>query len=514
MAFAFEARRDESLIQLARAEPFRLGSLVVNPATREVSRDGESEILEPRVMQVLVALFEAKGAVVSRDELVARCWDGRIVGDNAITRVIVQLRRLANEFGQSSFELETITKVGYRLVVREGAAVATSPEASSVVVAEPRHRSFSRRAVVGAGLAAGCAATAWFGWKAFQGHEPPPEAVELFKRGEHAQRQGLPDLSRQAVVYLEQAVAIDPFYSAAWGSLALAYRHLLEAFGEAEYTSLPERIRSAAGRALALDPRNADARLALILVHPFYGNWRQMEASLRELGQEHPDHWLLRAQTGLLLYEVGRIEEGIPHSQHVLEIDPFLPVGHMFLARALSMAGRLQEAEAVLNRGGERWPAHPALWGTRYSFLLFNGRPAAAAAFAMDPDSLPSGMPRQAVKRRVRIARAFETREPGLVAEVIASARAEAAADPKNAQFATAILALLGLKDDVFQILHRYYFQLERPLGRYERRYTYSLFAPALREVREDARFPALLDRIGLTRYWRETGTKPDYALS
>jgi DNA-binding winged helix-turn-helix (wHTH) protein/tetratricopeptide (TPR) repeat protein len=111
--------RDGSMIVLARTAPFALGDLQVNPSTREVIRDRESEILEPRVMQVLVALAQAEGRVVCRDELIDRCWEGRIVGDNAVTRTIAQLRRLANEFADGQFSLETITRVGYRLHVEE-----------------------------------------------------------------------------------------------------------------------------------------------------------------------------------------------------------------------------------------------------------------------------------------------------------------------------------------------------------------------------------------------------------
>ena len=105
-----------SAINLARAASFRLGDLDVRPATRQVIRGGVSETLEPRVMQVLVALVEARGDVVSRDDLIARCWGGTIVGDNAIQRVISVLRELAAGLGQGGFAIETITKVGYRLI--------------------------------------------------------------------------------------------------------------------------------------------------------------------------------------------------------------------------------------------------------------------------------------------------------------------------------------------------------------------------------------------------------------
>src|ERR1700722_19432267 len=55
---------------LAREAPLRLGALGVEPALRRVANDdGREAILEPRVMQVLVALIRAGGRGGARDEL-------------------------------------------------------------------------------------------------------------------------------------------------------------------------------------------------------------------------------------------------------------------------------------------------------------------------------------------------------------------------------------------------------------------------------------------------------------
>ena len=114
----------DPVIDLARARPFRLGDLEVDPPRRRVST---GETLEPRVMQVLVALARANGAVVSRDELIRTCWDGRIVGEDSITRVVGALRRLAEERGGGAFRIETVPKVGYRLVGDVRPVVAAEP---------------------------------------------------------------------------------------------------------------------------------------------------------------------------------------------------------------------------------------------------------------------------------------------------------------------------------------------------------------------------------------------------
>src|SRR5262249_16032956 len=103
-------------IDLAREPDFALGASRVSPSSREVLGGNERELLEPRLMQVLVALFQANGRVVSRDELMTPCWEGRIVGQDAINRAIGRLRRLSEVDREASFQLETIPRVGYRLL--------------------------------------------------------------------------------------------------------------------------------------------------------------------------------------------------------------------------------------------------------------------------------------------------------------------------------------------------------------------------------------------------------------
>ena len=109
---------DAPRINLADTPDFDLGGLRVSPARREVRKDGERRELEPKVVQVLVALSAAQSEVVSRDRLIEQCWDGRIVGDDALNRCIVALRHLAKEFSPEPFAIETVPRVGYSLIER------------------------------------------------------------------------------------------------------------------------------------------------------------------------------------------------------------------------------------------------------------------------------------------------------------------------------------------------------------------------------------------------------------
>jgi DNA-binding winged helix-turn-helix (wHTH) protein/TolB-like protein len=129
---------DRSQVNLAREPDFSLGGVSVQPSSREIIFEGMRETVEPRVMQVLVVLARRRGEVVSRDELIQQCWEGRIVGEDAINRCLAKVRRLTERM--RGVELETIPRVGYRLVDAAG------PEAGM-----PR-RSRMRLALVAIGL--------------------------------------------------------------------------------------------------------------------------------------------------------------------------------------------------------------------------------------------------------------------------------------------------------------------------------------------------------------------------
>lgn len=105
-----------SRVELAYEPPFQLGRASVRPSTREWVGPLGREVLEPRVMQVLVALARANGETVTRDALIETCWDGRTVSEHAINRVLSALRRLSEGVGRGAFAIETVARVGYRLM--------------------------------------------------------------------------------------------------------------------------------------------------------------------------------------------------------------------------------------------------------------------------------------------------------------------------------------------------------------------------------------------------------------
>jgi len=103
-------------IDLAEEPAFDLGAMRVIPAERTLVMNGQRGELQPRVMQVLVALAKARPEVLSRDKLIEMCWDGRIVGDDALNRCILALRHHAQQFTPQPFAIDTVPRIGHRLI--------------------------------------------------------------------------------------------------------------------------------------------------------------------------------------------------------------------------------------------------------------------------------------------------------------------------------------------------------------------------------------------------------------
>jgi DNA-binding winged helix-turn-helix (wHTH) protein len=119
---AADLRTNRTSIDLATTPSFKLGDLQVQPARRMISwGTAQHRELQPRVMQVFVALASESGEIVSRDRLIERCWDGRIVGDDAINRCIQAIRRLSKEITPTPFFIETVARVGYSMTFPTGA---------------------------------------------------------------------------------------------------------------------------------------------------------------------------------------------------------------------------------------------------------------------------------------------------------------------------------------------------------------------------------------------------------
>ena len=85
------------------------------PALR-ISKNGKSTKLEPRAMAVLSYLANRPGETIFREELVREVWPGQVVVDEALGNAIAKLRKAFEDDSHRPRIIETIPKVGYRLI--------------------------------------------------------------------------------------------------------------------------------------------------------------------------------------------------------------------------------------------------------------------------------------------------------------------------------------------------------------------------------------------------------------
>jgi TolB-like protein len=99
---------------------------------QELRRGADLVAIEPQVLDLLHYLILHRGRVVSKDDLIAHVWKGRIVSDSALTSRIATARQAVGDTGNHQRLIRTLARKGIRFVgeVREGqnldAAVAVT----------------------------------------------------------------------------------------------------------------------------------------------------------------------------------------------------------------------------------------------------------------------------------------------------------------------------------------------------------------------------------------------------
>jgi transcriptional activator of cad operon len=94
----------------------RIGAWRVNPASGQISREGETVRVEARTMRLLLCLAEHAGQVVSIDELLEQVWTGVIVTPDSVYQAITSLRRLLGDDPKRPGYIATVPRLGYRMV--------------------------------------------------------------------------------------------------------------------------------------------------------------------------------------------------------------------------------------------------------------------------------------------------------------------------------------------------------------------------------------------------------------
>lgn len=146
---------------------YTFGPFSIDSSARLLFREAERIPLPPKSADVLVALLEGEGQLVTKDDLLKQVWPDTFVEEGNLARHIFLLRKTLGETPDGESYVETVPKRGYRFVGavqrnHSNAVTLTAEERTSehIVIEEtetpdaPRLHAGKRRAVVAAGLIA------------------------------------------------------------------------------------------------------------------------------------------------------------------------------------------------------------------------------------------------------------------------------------------------------------------------------------------------------------------------
>lgn len=502
------------LSDLARRPDFQLGPLSISPSRRRVEGPAGTTHLEPLVMQVFLMLMDARGELVTRDQLFAQVWGGAMVGDDSLNRAIAAVRRVAVETAPGSFEIETIPRTGYRLT---GNLLSAD---ECVGNAEPAGR-FSRRNMIVGGAVAAAGATGLGLWWADSRKDR--EFEELMARGEAALAYA--DPAAHAGQYFERAVALRPDNAKALGRFAYVRAMRADnAEADGAGTALQEAER-AARATLAIDPRDPYAQLAQIVIEQSMLDFAATEDRLRNVLAHAPHNLSAMRQLWAFLQCAGRSREALALIERALAVEPLAAGNHYPRAQLLWILGRTPEADRVIDKALQYWPSHRWVRYARFSIFAYTGRPRAALAMLESDETRPQSYSPTAIALwRVSLA-ALDQRTPASIAAARKANLEAAKQDLGLSNQAASVMSALGEIDAAFEIADAL-FAVHRPRDLYPQtganrpavkstawRFAPWLFTPPTAPMRADPRFKAICDEIGLTDYWAKRGIRPDYQL-
>ena len=429
--------------------------------------------IEPRMMQVLVALAHAAGATVGRQELIERCWGGRAVSDDALNRVIARLRQMLVETGAGA-TIETLPRIGYRLV-----GMSPISTGLATIAKQPNQ------------LAAG-------------------QLQELYRRALHGLEQTSREQLELAAGMLREVTERAPDAALGWAALAEAQRLLLLYLPPELQESARSEAWDSAERALAIQPRTGDALATMADLIPRFGRWREIEQRIETALELAPDNERLLLARAQLLAATGRLEKSAASYEQLRGANPLSARIAIGAAGALFDVGRQTEALAVIDEAQRRWPALMLVWSECVRLNVAARRFAQAQHMLDDPPSSVEPDDPNLARRRLHLI-AMRDQRPADVAAAIRNFTAFAESGLEPAIVAIYALTTLGADESALDVAENIFTQQPRrphALGVTMIR-TYALagqpdtsvlFRCDTAPIRKSPRFERIMTQIGLER--------------
>src|SRR6058998_498584 len=215
------------------------------------------------------------------------------------------------------------------------------------------------------------------------------EAHESYLQGRFFLNRHSEKETDQARVAYQRAVELDPKFALAWAGLAQTHvwdcNYATEG-GQKGFNAHLAAAREAVERALALEPDLPEALFARATIETnFDYNWKSAAETLRKALTLAPQDPALLMQAGNLAAARGEKTQSLEFDRRAVALDPVNAQARAFLASALSVTGKQEEARTEYARAIELNPSAPnSHAGAGLTYLLEGKFEEAAVAAQKD----------------------------------------------------------------------------------------------------------------------------------
>jgi len=355
---------------------YEFSTLVLDPNQHVLLREGRRVPLHPKTFLLLQALVEAEGQVVGKDDLLARVWPDVVVEENNLTKNISLLRKALGNGSESADFIETVPKIGYRLIApvrlvedpktaappvsisREGVGGASDavPDAASNPVHPSRPKTpgrfLQKYPLLAALLLVIVAAGGWFlrPQHKFTASSPiissrNPESHQAYLIGRKLCGMRTTEGFQQGVEHLNQAVQRDSRNALAWTSLSRCYQYMSEGTGYSMADMLQQATKMAL-KAAEINEHLAEAQSQLGFLELTQWYVASAERRLKRAIELDPNLAEAHARYSIVLLAQGRFDEALAEARRSEELDPSSEQTRIHVSRGLYMSRRYDEAIA------------------------------------------------------------------------------------------------------------------------------------------------------------------------
>jgi serine/threonine protein kinase/tetratricopeptide (TPR) repeat protein len=322
--------------------------------------------------------------------------------------------------------------------------------------------------------------------KLTKGSTGNPEAYQLYLKGKYYTNKLTKDGLDKGIDYFNQAIAIDPNYGLAYNGLAFNY------INQDDWYMRPDeagpKAKQAAEKALAIDPNDSDAHLALGIESQWYEwNWPVAEREFKRAIELNPNNSEAHGYYSWFLAPMGRGVEALAEAKRGQQAAPLSALGNFFVASVLVFTRQWDPAIAQLHSNIE---LNPGFWfdycylGRSYEAKGSNAVAEFQSALALDKEN---------TEIWAGLGHAYASSGNKIEAHKVLDRLKELSAHSYVAPYSVAIVyAGLGEKDEVFSWLDRAYRDRSYFLA------VYLTTDSRLDDLHADPRFVELKRRVGL----------------